>query len=60
MNAEAWRPALIAFYEKDCLPTKAWHLERGGEFDYLDLRAIEALRAAAEVMPVAYRQREAA
>ena len=51
---EAWRPALIAFYEKDELPTKALCLKQGEPFDYLDLRAIRALEAAlAEVREAA-------
>jgi hypothetical protein len=52
MNAEAWRPALIAFYERDELRQKARSLRDGAPFDYLDLRAIKALQAAAEQMPV--------
>lgn len=45
MDAE--REALIAFYEMDEMPTKALRLRQGAPFDYLDVRAIEALRAAA-------------
>lgn len=45
MDAE--REALIAFYELDCLPMKAQRLRQGEPFDYMDVRAIEALRAAA-------------
>jgi hypothetical protein len=43
---EAWRPALIAFYEGDELPTKAALIRNGAPLDYLDRRAIDALRAA--------------
>lgn len=43
---EAYRPALIAFYERDCLAQKAENLRRGYPLDYLDKRAIDALRAA--------------
>lgn len=52
MNApdyETWRPALIAFYEGDCLPTKAQLIRNGAPLDYLDKRAIDALRAAFKV-----------
>ncbi len=48
---EAWRPALIAFYERDCLAQKAENLRRGCPLDYLDERAIDALKAAAELIP---------
>lgn len=48
MNMEAWRPALIAFYERDELPTKAQRLRDGAPFDYLDMRTIRALEAALE------------
>lgn len=51
MNYEAWREALIAFYERDELPTKARSLRDGAPFDYLDKRAIEALRAAHQAAP---------
>lgn len=50
---EAWRPALIAFYEHDELKQKAANLKNGTPLDYLDRRAIEALVAAAELIPVA-------
>lgn len=54
MDYETWRPALIAFYERDELPTKAQRLRDGAPFDYLDLRAIRALEAAlAEVREAA-------
>lgn len=43
---EAWRPALIAFYERDELRQKALNLKNGAPFDYLDRRAIRALEAA--------------
>lgn len=55
MNArdyEAWRPALIAFYERDELRQKAANLKNGDALDYLDRRAIEALAAAAELLPM--------
>lgn len=43
---EPWRLALIAFYTHDEMPMKAWRLSRGADFDYLDIRTIEALKAA--------------
>lgn len=43
---EAWRDALIAFYELDELPTKAARLRAGEPLDYLDRRTICALQAA--------------
>jgi hypothetical protein len=43
---EKWRPTLIAFYEKDELPTKARLLRDGAPFDYMDRRTIKALEAA--------------
>lgn len=45
-DLETWRPALIAFYEKDEMPTKARRLRDGAPFDYLDIRTIKALQAA--------------
>lgn len=42
----AWVEALCAFYERDCLPQKAANLRAGAPLDYLDRRAIEALKAA--------------
>jgi hypothetical protein len=48
---EAWRPALIAFYERDELKQKALNLKNGASLDYLDRRCIEAMMAAAERMP---------
>lgn len=51
MTNEAWREALIAFYERDEMPAKAANLRSGAPFDYLDARAIDALKAAAEQMP---------
>lgn len=45
-NDEAWRQALIAFYERDELRQKAMNLRNGAPFDYLDLRTIRALEAA--------------
>lgn len=53
-DLEHWRPALIAFYERDELPQKAKNLKAGAPFDYLDLRTIRALEAAlAEVREAA-------
>lgn len=52
-DLEAWRPALIAFYERDEAPTKAQMLRSGVPFDYLDHRTIKALKAAAQKLPVA-------
>jgi hypothetical protein len=43
---DAWVEALCEFYERDCLPQKAWNIRHGAPLDYLDLRAIEALKAA--------------
>jgi len=48
-EAEAWRPALIAFYERDEMPTKARLIRDGAPFDYLDIRTIEALKAATKL-----------
>lgn len=45
-DLEHWRPALIAFYERDELRQKALNLKNGAPFDYLDVRAIRALEAA--------------
>lgn len=52
-DLESWRPALIAFYERDELRQRALNLKNGAAFDYLDLRTIKALKAAAERWPVA-------
>lgn len=41
-----WVAALCAFYERDCLPQKAANIRAGAPLDYLDLRAIDALKAA--------------
>lgn len=49
-DLEIWRPALIAFYERDELPTKARRLRDGEPFDYLDVRAIRALEAALDAV----------
>lgn len=49
---EAWRPALIAFYERDELRTKARLLKDGCQLDYLDKRAIDGLVAASELIPM--------
>ncbi len=46
MSYERWRPALIAFYERDELKQRAANLRNGAAFDYLDVRTIEALEAA--------------
>lgn len=43
---EIWRPALIAFYERDELPQRAANLRNGDPLDYLDMRTIKALEAA--------------
>jgi hypothetical protein len=43
---DAWVEALCAFYENDELPQKAANLRNGAPLDYLDRRAIDALRAA--------------
>jgi hypothetical protein len=45
---DAWVEALCAFYERDCLPQKAANIRAGAPLDYLDRRAIDALRAAFE------------
>lgn len=45
-DREAWRPVLIAFYERDELKQRAANLKRGEPFDYLDIRTIEAIEAA--------------
>lgn len=44
----AWVEALIAFYERDCLPQKAANLRNGAPLDYLDWRTINALKVAFE------------
>jgi hypothetical protein len=49
-HLEPWRQALAAFYRHDCLPAKALHIQSGGKFDYLDVRAIEGLKAAVAAM----------
>lgn len=46
---EAYRPALIAFCERDCLTQKAENLRRGVSLDYIDKRMIDALKAAIAV-----------
>lgn len=43
---DAWVEALCAFYERDCLPQKAANIRAGAPLDYLDRRAIDALKAA--------------
>jgi hypothetical protein len=43
---DEWVEALCAFYERDCLPQKAANIRAGAPLDYLDRRAIDALRAA--------------
>ncbi len=50
---EVWRPALIAYCERDCLTERAAGLRRGEPMDYIDHRMIDALKAAAERMPAA-------
>lgn len=47
-DLEHWRPALVAFYERDELRQRALNLKNGAPFDYLDLRTIKALEAALE------------
>lgn len=42
----AWVEALCAFYDRDCLPQKAANIRAGAPLDYLDRRAIDALKAA--------------
>ena len=44
-----WVEALCVFYERDCLPQKAANLRNGAPLDYLDMRAIDALKAAFKV-----------
>jgi hypothetical protein len=44
----AWVEALCIFYERDCLPQKAWNIRHGAPLDHVDRRAIEALKAAFE------------
>jgi hypothetical protein len=60
LDYEAWRPALIAFYERDELRQKALNLKNGVPLDYLDRRTIEALRAALDAAPVTAFERRAA
>lgn len=43
-----WVEALCIFYERDCLPQKAWNIRHGAPLDNLDRRAIEAMQAAFE------------
>ena len=43
---EAWRPALIAFCERDELRQMADNLRRGQPLGYIEKRMIDALRAA--------------
>lgn len=51
-SAEAWKPALIAFYQRDGCPQSAENLERGwAPLDSGHYRLIEALKAAFEVAP---------
>lgn len=42
----AWVEALCIFYEHDCLPQKAENIRAGAPLDYIDRRAIDALKAA--------------
>jgi hypothetical protein len=46
MNAEAWRPALIAYWKAECCFQRAENLGRGAPFDAVDRRAIQAIEAA--------------
>lgn len=49
---DAWRPALIAYYQADCCFMRAETLRNGWrELDTTDLRMIEALKAALAVAP---------
>jgi hypothetical protein len=45
-DREAWRPALIAYWRRECCFQRADNLSRGEPFDYLDIQAIEAIEAA--------------
>ncbi len=57
MNAEAWRPALIAFWRNECCFQRVECLEKFGEpLDHLDLRTIEALKAALALAPAELRE----
>jgi hypothetical protein len=60
IDYEAWRPALIAFYERDELRQKALNLKNGAPLDYLDKRAIDGLRAALDLAPITAFERAAA
>ena len=44
-----WVEALCVFYERDCLPQKAWNIRHGTPLDHLDRRTIDALKAALKV-----------
>jgi hypothetical protein len=43
---EAWRPGLIAYWQREHCGERAMRLKRGEPFDYLDVQAIEAIEAA--------------
>lgn len=42
----AWVEALCLFYDRDCMPQRAANIRAGAALDYLDIRTIEALKAA--------------
>lgn len=50
-ETEAWRPALIAFWNADGWYARRDSMKRGDAFDYLDRRTIEALQAAVAKAP---------
>lgn len=51
-DAEAWMPALLAFYQADGSTMRAESLAKGwAPLDGTDLRTIEALKAALRVAP---------
>lgn len=50
MNAEAWRPALIAYWKVEGCYQRAENLQLGWPLDYLDERIIAAIEAATAVM----------
>lgn len=45
----AWVEALCVFYERDEMPQKAANIRRGAPLDYIDRRAIDALKEAFKV-----------
>lgn len=48
---EAWRPALVAFYERDEQRMRAAALKSGLELSWLDRQVIKAIQAAVEAAP---------